>query len=233
MDGIKSDPQRQSVAVPFRILPSTGPRPLRLLVLGGLLIIGCGGLAIEIGIVSGALPPIGNWGSVSWRTTYNGQPSADGAWVMIAILAVALALTLYNLGREIFYLRRGSRYWIEISSGGISLISPLARRDYRWESVSPFALRTLRTRSWRILRIAARAGGWRWVWIRSDDFATELADSRREAAEILVGTLNDVLCQVGAGRNSIVQLPAGLRIEAATDFVEKPIGRVATVVRGR
>ena len=86
MDGIKSDPQRQSVAVPFRILPSTGPRPLRLLVLGGLLIIGCGGLAIEIGIVSGALPPIGNWGSVSWRTTYNGQPSADGAWVMIAIL---------------------------------------------------------------------------------------------------------------------------------------------------
>ena len=59
---------------------------------------------------------------------------------MIVILAAALALTLYNLGREIFYLRPGSRYWIEISSK--PRVSAVGDGHGYEVTISPLNLRT-------------------------------------------------------------------------------------------
>lgn len=233
MDSIETtDQHQQSATVPFCIRPSTGPRPLRLLTLFGLVVIALIGLAIEIGIISGRLPPVGNAYGMSWSSTYNGRPDADAAWIGIAIPIGVLALSLFNLIREIFYLAPRSRYWIEITSDGMGLVTPFTRRHHRWQEISPFTLRTLYMRSWRALRVVARAGRWRWVWIRSDDFATELPGSRREAAESFVGALNDLLGQVGAGRSTVVKIPAGLKIETPAASVEKSPAKVATVVRG-
>ena len=231
MDGT-TDQQQQLATVPFRIRPSTGPRPLRLLSLFGLLIIAFVGLAIEIGIISGRLPPLGNGYGMSWSSTYKGRPDADAAWIGIAIPIVVLALSLFNLIREILYLTPRSRYWIEITSDGVGLVTPLTRRHYRWQEISPFTLRTLYMRSWRVLRIVAHAGGWRWVRIRSDDFTTELPGSRREAAARLVEVLNDLLGQVGAGRSTVMKIPAALKTEDATTLPEKSPVKAATVVRG-
>jgi hypothetical protein len=202
-----------SVTVPFRISPSISPRPLRLLTLFGFLVLFGGSMAIDIGIAMGELPPVGSWGGVSWSMTSNGRPSADGVWLWISLMALAIGLTLFNLVREIVYLGLSGRYRIDVSSDGMTLVSPLGSRHYRWHEIPHLSVRRLPfVRGWRVLRVTGKVSWLRWVWIRSDDFASDLDTSREEAARIFADVLNELGDQLRSKSVATVMLPADLRV---------------------
>jgi hypothetical protein len=202
-----------SITVPFRISPSTGPRPLRLVTLFGLLVLLGGWVAIDIGIARGELPPVGSWEGVSWSMTSNGHPSADGVWLWISLTVVAIGLTLFNLVRELVYLGLSSRYRIDIAADGMTLVSPLGSSHYRWDDVPHLSVRRLPfVRGLKVLRVTAKVSWLRWVWIRSDDFASDLDTSREEAARIFAAVLNELGDQLRGKSVSTVMLPADLRV---------------------
>jgi hypothetical protein len=167
---------------------------------------------VDVGVLLGKLPPIGRWEGISWSNTQGAEPSVDAAWLGVTLTSVAAMITIYNLMREIVYLRSAGRYWIGISREGLSLASPLGISRYSWEQVSPFVVRALPLRGWTILRITARTSRFGWFCLRSDDFSTGLDSSRRDAANKLVRVLNELLGQVGCGHQQTISIPQGLRV---------------------
>src|SRR5690349_19913332 len=115
MDDLKSvTTPSQTVLLPFRILPGRSGS------IGHVLKTGT--FALIFGAAAIYKSFIGHW--------------LDGSFpgIIAAIFAAILA-------RELIYLRRGSRHWLEVTAQGLTYTTPFSSKSARWSDVAGFTIR--------------------------------------------------------------------------------------------
>lgn len=180
----RGNPLTEEIAVPFRVLPSPGPRTAESAVL-----------------IAGAVLSVLAW--VLAIVLRHPVSAAELIAVTLLFGSVLAAIGLLHVRQQRRYFGSGGRYWLEINRNQLTVVMPDGQQTYAWHDLTRFVLErdertTMDTEKHTVTRVtvyvtAVDAGpNSRRLTIAADDFATKLPGNNLERAQRFCAILNDL-----------------------------------------
>jgi hypothetical protein len=180
----RDNPLTEELAVPFRVLPSPGPRTAESIVL-----IASGVLSVVAWILVIAL--------------HHPVSVAEPTAATLLFGSVLAAIGLLHVRQQRRYFGFGGRYWLEVNRNQLTVVTPDGQQTYAWHDLTRFVVEkdertTMDTEKHTVTNVtvyvtAVDAGpNSRRLMIFADDFAAKLPGNNVERAQRFCAILNDL-----------------------------------------